>query len=150
MLMPSMAASFLANANISWIKNAAQSLNSIFSNQLFYGILYFLLVIFFTYFYTAVTFDPKNISSNLQKQGGFIPGIRPGEETAKFIKNILNRVTLLGAIFLGIIAVLPLLMQSLTNIAALTIGGTGLLIVVSVVLETIKQIDSQLKMRDYE
>lgn len=150
MLFPGMVSAFLANTSITWLASAANSVNAIFSNQLFYGSLYFLLVIFFTYFYTAVTFDPKNIANNLQKQGGFIPGIRPGRETTLFIKNILNRVTLVGAIFLGLIAVLPFIMQSVTNIAALTIGGTGLLIVVSVVLETVKQIESQLVMREYE
>lgn len=150
MLFPGMIASFLASSSIAWLSNIANSVNSIFSNQLFYGSLYFLLVIFFTYFYTAVTFDPKNIANNIQKQGGFIPGIRPGSETAHFIKHILNRVTLVGAIFLGLIAVLPFIMQSITHIAALTIGGTGLLIVVSVVLETMKQIESQLVMREYE
>ena len=107
-------------------------------------------VILFTYFYTAITFDPKTIADNLQKQGGFVPGIRPGEPTAHHIKFILHRTTLVGAIFLGIIAVLPFIMRSITNIGALAIGGTGLLIVVSVVLETMKQIDSQLVMREYE
>ena len=108
------------------------------------------MVILFTYFYTAVTFDPDQISQNLQKQGGFIPGIRPGNSTAEFIKRILNRVVLIGAIFLGIIAVLPIIVQYFTGIATFTIGGTSLLIVVSVVLESMKQIKSQLVMREYD
>jgi len=150
MLFPGMIASFLANVKISWIANGSQYIAGLFQNQLFYGCLYFVLVILFTYFYTAVTFDPKNIANNLQKQGGFVPGIRPGQQTAHYIKFILHRTTLVGAIFLGLIAVLPFIMRSLTNISALAIGGTGLLIVVSVVLETMKQIDSQLVMHDYE
>jgi preprotein translocase subunit SecY len=117
---------------------------------LFYGSLYFILVIAFTYFYTAVSFDPKNISDNLKKQGGFIPGIRPGDDTTSFMRKILNRVTLVGATFLGLIAVLPFIMQSLTGIQALTIGGTGLLIAVSVILESMKQVESQLVMREYD
>ena len=118
----------------------------------FYGVAYFLLVVLFTYFYTAVTFDPKNIASNLQKSGGFIPGIRPGKSTSDFLYFILNRVLLFGAIFLGTIAVLPSIVQGATGITAFgfAIGGTALLIVVSVVLDTIRQINSQLTMRDYE
>ncbi|MEK7084933.1 MAG: SecY family transport protein, partial [Patescibacteria group bacterium] len=101
-------------------------------------------------FYTAVTFDPEQISSNLQKQGAFVPGMRPGRPTAEFLQKIITRITFFGALFLGLIAVLPLLMQGLTGLQALTIGGTSLLIVVSVVLETIKQIEAQLVMREYE
>ena len=119
-------------------------------NQFIYGSLYFLLVILFTYFYTAVTFDPDQISQNLQKQGGFIPGIRPGNSTAEYIKHILNRVVLIGAVFLGVIAILPIIVQYFTGIVALTIGGTALLIVVSVVLESMKQVNSQLVTREYE
>lgn len=150
MLFPGMMASFLANVKISWLAQGSQYIANLFQNQLVYGALYFILVILFTYFYTAVTFDPKNIANNLQKQGGFVPGIRPGQPTAQHIKFILHRTTLVGAIFLGLIAVLPFIMQSATNIGALAIGGTGLLIVVSVVLETMKQIESQLVMHDYE
>lgn len=122
----------------------------ILNNQLIYGITYFLLVVVFTYFYTAVTFDPKEIAKNLQQSGGFIPGIRPGEPSGHFIGQISNRITLFGALFLGLIAILPIFTQSLTGIRTLTIGGTALLIVVSVALETMKQIDSQLVLREYE
>jgi len=117
------------------------------------GILYFLLVILFTFFYTAVTFDPKAISTNLQKMGGFIPGIRPGESTAKFIHYVLNRVLLIGALFLGTIAVMPSIVGGITgvqNVFGFLIGGTSVLIVVSVVLETMRQINAQLQMREYE
>ncbi len=119
-------------------------------NQAIYGLLYFFLVFIFTYFYTAVTFDPNEISKNLQRAGGFVPGIRPGESTASFLQKIISRVTLFGATFLGLIAVLPIATQVLTKTQALTIGGTALLIVVSVAIETVKQVDSQLTVREYE
>ncbi len=122
----------------------------VFNNQVFYGLIYFALVVLFTYFYTAVTFDPKEISNNLQRSGGFIPGIRPGDPTKEFLSKIVNRITLFGAVFLGIVAVLPIVTQIVTGIATLTIGGTALLIVVAVALESMKQIDSQLVMREYE
>ncbi|MEK7193729.1 MAG: preprotein translocase subunit SecY [Patescibacteria group bacterium] len=120
------------------------------NNQLLYGIVYFLLVFLFTYFYTAITFDPKEISKNLQRSGGFIPGIRPGEGTSEFFAHTIRRLTLFGALFLGFIAVLPLIVQTLTGIAVLNISGTALLIVVAVALETMRQIDSQLTVREYE
>ena len=120
------------------------------NNQLIYGVIYFILVVVFTYFYTAVSFNPQEIAKNLQQSGGFIPGIRPGEPSGKFLGQISNRITLFGALFLGLIAVFPIFTQSLTGIQTLTIGGTALLIVVSVALETMKQLDSQLVMREYE
>lgn len=124
--------------------------NKFFANLLIYSVLYFILVVVFTYFYTAITFDPGEIAKNLQRSGGFIPGIRPGASTSEFISKIVNRTTLFGAIFLGLIAILPNITQLITGIAALTIGGTALLIVVSVALETMKQIQSQVIMREYE
>lgn len=150
MLFPGMIANFFVNAQTSWLASAAQSVTNIFQNQLFYGVFYFSMVVLFTYFYTAVVFNPDNISENIQKQGGFIPGIRPGRNTAGYLRKVLSRITLAGALFLGAIAVLPLMIQGVTNIQTLTLGGTGLLIVVSVVIETMKQIESQLVMRDYE
>jgi preprotein translocase subunit SecY len=114
-----------------------------------YAVLYFILVFLFTYFYTAVTFDPHALSENLQKNGAFIPGIRPGVPTSEYISKVLNRITMLGAVFLGLIAVLPLIMRSLTGITAIALGGTALLIVVSVVLDLIKKIDAQVSMREY-
>ena len=113
------------------------------------GILYFGLVFVFTYFYTAITFDPHEISTNLQKNGAFIPGIRPGQQTSEYLGKILTRITFVGAVFLGFIAVLPLVMQSFTSNSSLAIGGTALLIVVSVVLEVVKKVDSQVSMREY-
>lgn len=151
MLLPGMVGSFLANAKTAWLATAAKFLRDLFQQgEIVYSVIYFLLVVLFTYFYTAVTFEPKNIADNLQKMGGFIPGIRPGRPTADFLNFILNRVLLCGAIFLGVIAILPSLVQAGTGIAAFQVGGTSVLIVVSVVLETIRQIDSQLVMRDYE
>jgi len=150
MLFPGVAASFLANVPNPTVASIASKIANFFANQLFYGIFYFALVVLFTYFYTAVTFDPKNIAENLQRQGGFIPGIRPGTPTVEYLNKISNRITLTGAIFLGTVAILPFIVQSLTGIATLTIGGTGILIVVSVVIETIKQVEAQLIMRDYE
>lgn len=124
--------------------------NQILNNQLIYGVVYFGLVVAFTYFYTAVTFDPKEISKNLQQSGGFIPGIRPGEPSGEFLGKLTRRLTLFGAVFLGLVAILPILTQFFTGVQALTIGGTALLIVVSVALETIRQLDSELTLREYE
>jgi len=114
-----------------------------------YAILYFVLVFLFTYFYTAVTFDPEALSTNLQKNGAFIPGIRPGPSTSSYISKVLSRITLLGAVFLGFIAVLPIIMQYITGIASLALGGTSILIVVSVVLDLMKKVDAQISMREY-
>ncbi len=154
LLFPGMIASFLTGLG-GTAGNIAKAVSNFFSPQLNpwgHGIMYFILVVLFTYFYTAVTFDPKAISTNLQKMGGFIPGIRPGENTANFMYFILNRVLLIGALFLGAIAVLPTIVGSLTNVQGFDflIGGTSLLIVVSVVLETMRQIQSQLQMREYD
>ena len=120
------------------------------NNQYFYSAIYFVLVVVFTYFYTAVTFDPKEIAKNLQRAGGFIAGIRPGESTAIILSKIINRLTLSGALFLGLVAILPNITRMFTGIAVLTIGGTALLIVVSVALEIMQQVNSQLTMREYE
>ncbi len=150
LLFPQLIAQVIGGFDIMWLSQIARSSAAFLQNQFVYGSFYFILVILFTYFYTAITFDPDQISQNLQKQGGFIPGIRPGGSTAEFIKRILNRVVLIGAIFLGAVAVLPIAVQYFTGIATLTIGGTALLIAVSVVLESMKQIKSQLVMREYE
>jgi preprotein translocase subunit SecY len=150
LLFPSMIAQFFISAETSWIANAAQWTIDIFENQLVYGISYFLLVFGFTYFYTEVIFHPDQISENLQKQGGFIPGIRPGKQTAEYLSNTTHKIIFVGALFLGVIAILPLIMRAFTGVQSLTIGGTSLLIVVSVIIETVKQIESQLTMREYE
>ena len=104
----------------------------------------------FTYVYTAIVFEPKAVADNLQKQGGFVTGIRPGEKTAQYLQYVSNHIVIFGAIFLGLIAVLPFIMTGFTGNQSLAIGGTSLLIVVSVILETMKQIDSQIIVRDYD
>lgn len=151
MLFPGMIANFLGGAG-GMVGSIAQSVGAAFQNPWIYGGLYFLLVVLFTYFYTAVTFDPKAISSNLQKMGGFVPGIRPGQSTANFMYYILNRVLLIGALFLGSIAVMPSIVGGITGVMVFSflIGGTALLIVVSVVLDVMRQIKAQLQMREYE
>lgn len=151
MLFPTMIANFMAKASNATLVSIADKITTYLSpNHWVYGALYFVLVVMFTYFYTAVTFDPKNVAENLQKQGGFVPGIRPGVPTMEYLNKIVNRITLTGALFLGVIAVLPFVVQGYTGIQSFTIGGTGILIVVSVVIETMKQIEAQLVMRDYE
>ncbi len=152
LLIPGMVAGFLSAAGNPTIANLARSVTIFFQNPWTYGIFYFILVVLFTFFYTAVTFDPKAIATNLQKMGGFVPGIRPGQSTANFLYYILNRVLLIGALFLGGIAVMPSVIQGMTGVTAFgfLVGGTSLLIVVSVVLETMRQINAQLQMRDYE
>ena len=148
-LMPPVVAQFFTGAESPWIVNSAQFVIELFKNQLFYGIFYFLLVVGFTYFYTAIIFQPSQVAENLQKQGGFIPGIRPGKETAVYLGNIMNRIILAGALFLGIVAVLPVVMRN-TGEFNLVVGGSSMIIVVGVVIEIIQQIDSQLIMRHYE
>lgn len=150
LLAPSVLAQFLARARTAWVADAANWVLAALQNQTLYGILYFLLVVGFTYFYTSIVFKPDQISENLQKQGGFIPGIRPGEPTAAYLRSVLSRITFAGALFLGAIAVLPVVMQAYTGNSTFLIGGTSLLIVVSVVIESVKQIESQATMREYD
>lgn len=150
MLFPGMIANFLMQAKNATVVGIANFVNGVFQNQLIYGLIYFILVVLFTYFYTAVVFDPHKISENLQKQGGYVPGIRPGQNTADYLYKIMNRITLTGSLFLGLIAVLPLFVKAVSGISSMAIGGTSILIVVSVVIEIVKQIESQLVMRDYE
>lgn len=149
LLFPQLIGSVLSGATNPTLQKIAQSLAGFSQTSLLYGVLYFVLVFLFTYFYTAVTFDPESLSTNLQKNGAFIPGIRPGKSTSEYISRVLTRITLFGALFLGVIAVLPLIMQSITGITALALGGTSMLIVVSVVLDLIKKIDAQVSMREY-
>jgi len=151
LLFPTMIATYFGTyAGV--VGNIATTIGNLFNNAWIHGVLYFALVVLFTYFYTAVTFDPKAIAENLQRMGGFIPGVRPGKPTADFMKHILNRVLFTGAMFLGLIAVLPTIVAGITGVTGFTflVGGTSLLIVVSVVLETVRQINSQLQMREYD
>jgi preprotein translocase subunit SecY len=149
LLFPQMIATFLARSSIVWLASGATHVVNALANQWVYGILYFLLVVIFTYFYTAITFEPHQIAKNLQKNGAFIPGVRPGATTSEYLGNIITRITLVGALFLGTLAVLPLILQGITGITAVTIGGTALLIVVSVVLDLVKKIDAQTSIREY-
>lgn len=149
-MFPPLIARFFLTASAGWIVSVAQFVIDFFQNQLFYGVLYFALVVAFTYFYTSIIFHPHQIAENLQKHGGFIPGIRPGSNTANYIGGVSTRIMLAGALFLGAIAILPLIAQSALGITTLTIGGASMLIVVSVALETKNQINSQLTMREYE
>ncbi len=150
LMFPSMIAQFFVTSKVAWLATASAWVIRAIQNQWVYGIIYFVLVVAFTYFYTEVVFHPDQVAENLQKQGGFIPGIRPGQPTARYLANIMHKITLAGAIFLGVIAILPLIMRSVTGIQALAIGGTSLLIVVSVVIETVKQIEAQMTMRQYD
>ncbi|OGY65281.1 MAG: preprotein translocase subunit SecY [Candidatus Harrisonbacteria bacterium RIFCSPLOWO2_01_FULL_40_28] len=149
LLFPQFAAQILAIFSPDLSLRMTNFVNGVLGNQLIYGFIYFFLVFVFTYFYTAVVFDPQEISKNLQRSGGFILGIRPGEPTGQFLQKIISRTTLFGAIFLGIIAILPIFTQYLTGVSTLTLGGTALLIVVSVALEIRNQIESQLAIRNY-
>jgi len=149
-IFPPMVANFFLHAKSQFLVNVAQFIISTFQNRLIYGILYFVFVFAFTYFYTAVIFHPQQIAENLQKQGGFIPGIRPGKNTEEYLGSVTNRIIFIGALFLGLIAILPLIIQAFSAGLNLVIGGTSILIVVSVVIETVKQVESQLTMRQYE
>ncbi|HHH12457.1 MAG TPA: preprotein translocase subunit SecY, partial [Candidatus Moranbacteria bacterium] len=149
-LFPQMVAGALVGSSNPTVASWAATVSGFFGNTLYYGAVYFVLVLIFAYFYTAIIFDPKKIAENLQKQGGYIPGIRPGGQTEEYLHTIMNRITFVGALFLGLVAVLPLAVQSFTGIQALTVGGTSILIAVSVVIDMIKQIQGQLIMRDYE
>ncbi len=150
LLVPSMMANVLGVVGNERVKELAMKFSAFIQDNWVHGIFYFILVVAFTFFYTTVTFDPNKVSENLQKQGGYIPGVRPGSSTAKYLQRILNRITFAGALFLGSIAVLPYIVQGLTHIQTVSLGGTSLLIAVSVALDMMKQIDSQLIMRDYE
>jgi preprotein translocase subunit SecY len=150
-LLPSLIASFLHTSSNKLLADISQNITIWFNpNGIIYNIGYFLLVVGFTYFYTAVIFNPKKISEEIQKYGGFIPGVRPGTHTANYLNYILTRITLVGATFLGLIAILPTIAQQITGVQTLVLGGTALLIVVTVVLETFKAIEANLVMRSYE
>jgi preprotein translocase subunit SecY len=149
LLFPQMIFNFLSSATNPTLKAISSTGLSVINNAWIYNSAYFILVFAFTYFYTAITFDPVMISDNLQKSGAFVPGVRPGQPTAEHLSKIVTRITLVGASFLGFIAVLPLLMRSITGITTLALGGTALLIAVSVVLDLVKKVDAQVSMREY-
>ncbi len=149
LLFPQMLVNILAASSSAVLQTISTIALAFLNNAWIYSGVYFALVVLFTYFYTAVTFDPHTLATNLQKNGAFIPGVRPGQSTAAYISRILTRITLVGALFLGVVAILPLAMREITGIASLAIGGTALLIVVSVVLDLVKKIDAQISMREY-
>jgi preprotein translocase subunit SecY len=149
LLFPQMVLTLLTHTHYEWVNGLAGQVSALMQNQWFYGGAYFILVVLFTFFYTSVTFDPKAISENLQKNGAFIDGIRPGESTLQYLSHVVTRITLVGALFLGVIAVVPVIAHAVTGIQALTIGGTALLIVVSVVMDLIKKVNAQLSMEEY-
>jgi len=149
LMFPQLVGTFLANSANATLLSVSHGLIWFANNTWLYSVCYFLFVFIFTYFYTAVTFDPNQIATNLQKNGAFVSGIRPGDATRDYISKILTRTTTMGAVFLGLIAVFPLIIKSVTGITAFAVGGTALLIVVSVVIDLIKKIEAQISMREY-
>jgi preprotein translocase subunit SecY len=149
LMFPSFLGNILTLSSNGTAQNVGRFITIWSQNQLVYGIVYFALVFLFTYFYTAVTFDPKQMSENLQKQGAFISGIRPGDSTMDYLSRIVTRTTFIGAIFLASIAVLPNIVQAFTNVSSVRIGGTGILIVIATLIDVIKKINAQLSMREY-
>lgn len=149
LLLPQLLLTFAAKSSVAWVASTATALLTFSGGEILYGVSYFLLVFIFTYFYTAVTFDPNTLATNLQKNGAFVPGVRPGQQTSEHLAKIITRITMVGALFLGLIAVLPLVGQAITGITALAIGGTALLIVVSVLLDLVRKIDAQISLREY-
>lgn len=148
LLFPQFIANFLASSANPKLQAVSSALLSFLQSNWQYAIVYFLLVVFFTYFYTAITFDPKQMAENLQKNGAFLPGIRPGESTRSHIADVVTKLTLVGSLFLGIVAVLPLVVRGTTGITAFAVGGTSLLITVSVVIDLIRKIDAQVAMQE--
>lgn len=148
LLFPQMLANFFINSP-GTMGSIAQWLQSFLQNQLAYGITYFVLTVGFTFFYSAITFDAHAMASNLHKNGAFIPGLRPGEQTEDYLHMVVLRLTFVGGMFLGIIAVIPIILQAASGLSSLALGGTSILIVVGVVLEMIKRLDAQVAMRQY-
>jgi len=149
-LFPGLVGQFLSRSGTAFVASSGKILINIFQNQLIYGVAYFALVVAFTYFYTNIVFHPDQIAENLQKQGAFIPGIRPGSPTTSYLSKVSIRIMFTGALFLGIIAVLPIISQNIFKMSPFVVGGAAILIVVSVVLESLNQIDAQVAMHEYE
>jgi preprotein translocase subunit SecY len=150
LLFPQMILNLLAGATTNpSFAEFSLVMNEFFNNLWLYGAVYFVLVFLFTYFYTAITFDVHETATNLQKQGAYVTGVRPGEQTESYLERVMTRVTFIGAIFLGLIAVLPIAMQAITGNPSLAIGGTALLIVVAVVIDLVKRLDAQVAMQQY-
>ena len=151
MMFPGVIASYFLSSGVPWIKTAATSVYNLFNTQsTVYWIMYFFMVVGFTYFYTDVIFQQQDLAGNLKRQGGFIPGKRPGKRTEDYLNGVLRRITLVGAVFLGAVAILPWLVKGVTETSTMLITSSGLLIVVGVVLDTLRQLEAQLVMRHYE
>lgn len=151
MVMPGLIANFLASSNRDWVRELGGDLQRIFSpTNVLYQVVYFLLVVAFTYFYTMVIFYQQKIPDNLQRQGAFVPGVRPGKATADYLQRVIQRITLVGALFLGSVAIMPYIASEITGIQNLLISATSILIVVGVAVDTMRQLEAQLVMRNYE
>jgi preprotein translocase subunit SecY len=149
LLFPQLIGTVLVGASNGTLQAIGHAFAGFTQDNVWYAVVYFFLVFLFTYFYTAITFDPHQMAENLQKNGAFIPGIRPGNQTEQYVGDVTSRITFVGALFLGIIAITPLVLKQVTGISAIAVGGTALLIVVSVVLDLLKRVDAQLSMREY-
>jgi preprotein translocase subunit SecY len=150
LLLPSQIAQYFTTSDTEWLRNLSTAIVAAFQNPFIYNSLYFVLVVAFTFFYTAFTFVPNDVADNIKRYGGFIPGIRPGRPTAEFLSRVVTRITIAGALFLGFVAVMPTLIGDITSVQTLRLGGTSILIVVGVVVETMKQLEAQLLQRSYE
>jgi preprotein translocase subunit SecY len=147
--MPQFIAQYLATSSIATLQTVGTYVNLFFANQYLYMTVYFVLVFLFTFFYTSVVVEPEEMSKNLHKRGAFVPGIRPGENTTEYLGHVITRITFVGAVFLGLVAVLPIGLQAITGIQALAIGGTSVLIAVSTALETYKKVEAQATLTEY-
>ncbi len=151
MVFPGMIANFLSGSDSDWVRNIASTISRIFSpNTALYNFIYFFMVVGFTFFYTMVVFQQQKIPENLQRQGAFIPGVRPGKNTAQYLQRVLTRITVIGAVFLGVVAILPYIASTITGVSTLLLSATSMLIVVGVAIDTMRQLEAQLMMRNYE
>ena len=150
LLLPSQIAQYFTTSDTEWLRNLSTAIVAAFQNPFIYNSLYFVLVVAFTFFYTAFTFVPNDVADNIKRYGGFIPGIRPGRPTAEFLSRVVTRIPIAGAVFLGFVAVMPTLIGDITSVQTLRLGGTSILIMVGVVVETMKQLEAQLLQRSYE
>lgn len=150
MTFPQLIGSFMATSDSETAKNIGLAITNFLTNQWWYGAVYFVLILVFTYFYTAITVEPHTMAENLHKNGAFIPGVRPGSNTEQYIGTVVSRITLVGALFLAVIAIIPNIVQGVTGLTNVGIGGTSILIVVSVVIDLAKKLDAQVSTRLYE
>jgi len=149
LLLPQLAIGALSAAHVGFAASWQLAYQGFANNMWLYSAAYFALVVIFTYFYTAITFEPHRVADNLQKSGAFVPGVRPGRETESYIATVVNRITLPGTVFLGIVAVIPFAIRALTGITSILVGGTALLIAVQVLLDLIRKVDAQVSLREY-